>query len=62
MFGFLTLLFTVQMATATDERPLTFKFATDNVPGAVQTFPGGINNAGVTVGEYVDSSQFTVTF
>jgi probable HAF family extracellular repeat protein len=52
-----TLMFTVLPATAFTEAPLTFKFTTTNVPGAVQTFPGGINNAGVTVGEYIDSSQ-----
>jgi len=52
-----TLMFTVLPPTALSEAPLTFKFTTTNVPGAVETFPGGINNAGVTVGEYVDSSN-----
>jgi probable HAF family extracellular repeat protein len=56
VFGFV-LMFTVQMATAADEPPLAFKFTTVNVPGATQTFPGGINNAGVVVGGYEDSSQ-----
>jgi hypothetical protein len=45
------------VATAADTPKLTFKFTTVNVPGAVQTFPGGVNNAGVTVGQYVDSSS-----
>jgi hypothetical protein len=35
---------------------LTVKFSTINVPGALQTIPGGISNAGVTVGQYEDSS------
>jgi uncharacterized membrane protein len=51
------LLFTVAVATASDAPKLTFKFTTVNVPGAVQTFPGGVNNAGVMVGEYIDQSQ-----
>jgi len=42
-------------ATAADAPALTFKFAKASVPGATMTEPGGINNAGVTVGLYVDS-------
>jgi hypothetical protein len=42
--------------TAADAPKLSFTFATANVPGAAQTFPGGVNNAGVTVGEYVDTA------
>jgi uncharacterized membrane protein len=44
-------------ATAADAPPLTFKFTTVNVPGAIQTIPGGVNNSGVIVGEYQDKSQ-----
>jgi uncharacterized membrane protein len=43
-------------ATAADAPPLTFKFTTVNVPGARQTFPSGVNNAGVIVGQYVDKN------
>jgi hypothetical protein len=46
-------------AVAADAPLLTFKFTTVNVPGAVQTYPGGVNNAGVTVGEYIDTSGAT---
>src|SRR5271157_379465 len=35
---------------------LTFKFHKLNVPGAAQTEPGGVNNAGVSVGAYVDTA------
>jgi len=48
---------TVRAAIAADAPPITFKFTTINVPGAVQTFPGGINNAGIVVGGYEDNSQ-----
>ena len=44
-------------ADAADAPPLTFKFSTSNVPGAVQTFTGDINNAGVTVGQYEDKRK-----
>jgi len=51
----LTLLFAM-VAVAQDNPTLTFKFTKDNVPGATATEPGGINNAGVSVGLYTDSS------
>jgi hypothetical protein len=44
-------------AAAVDAPPLTFRFSTANVPGAVQTDPGGISNTGVTVGTYQDKAQ-----
>jgi probable HAF family extracellular repeat protein len=43
-------------ATAADAPTLTFKFAKASVPGATSTEPGGINNAGVSVGLYIDSA------
>lgn len=43
-------------ASAADAPPLTFKFVKASVPGATMTEPGGINNAGVSVGLYVDSA------
>jgi uncharacterized membrane protein len=43
-------------ASAADAPPLTFKFTKASVPGATMTEPGGINNAGVSVGLYVDSA------
>lgn len=52
----LVLLFTVTAASAANPPKLNFKFVTTNVPGAVDTYPWDINNAGVTVGQYVDSS------
>jgi probable HAF family extracellular repeat protein len=52
--GFLVL--AVAAASAADAPKLTFKFAKANVPGALQTFPGASNNAGVTTGQYEDSS------
>jgi len=51
----LMLAFTVA-AVAADAPPLKFKFAKASVPGAMSTEPGGINNAGVSVGLYVDST------
>jgi uncharacterized membrane protein len=50
------LLFIVAVATAADAPKLKFKFTKNNVPGAKQTEPLGINNAGVTVGTYQDTS------
>jgi uncharacterized membrane protein len=47
----------VSVAIAGDAPPLTFKFRTVNVPGAVQTTPGGINNADVSVGQYQDKNM-----
>jgi uncharacterized membrane protein len=51
------LLVLVSVATAGDAPPLTFNFRTVNVPGAVQTTPGGINNVGVSVGQYQDKNM-----
>jgi len=51
----LMLVFTVA-ALASGTPPLKFKFTKASVPGATQTAPGGINNAGMSVGSYVDSS------
>jgi probable HAF family extracellular repeat protein len=51
----LMLVFTVA-ALASGTPPLKFKFSKASVPGATQTAPGGINNAGMSVGSYVDSS------
>jgi hypothetical protein len=50
------LAFTVVAATAADAPPLTFTFAKASVPGAMGTSPGGINNAGMSVGAYTDSA------
>jgi uncharacterized membrane protein len=52
----LVALATTVTAAAADAPPLALKFTTVNVPGAVQTFPGGINDAGVMVGQYEDKS------
>jgi len=49
------LLLCVSAATAADSPKLTFKFKAVKLPGAVWEEPGGINNAGVSVGFYVDS-------
>jgi probable HAF family extracellular repeat protein len=43
-------------ATAGDAPPLTFKFTTINVPGATATYPLGVNNSRVIVGQYVDKN------
>lgn len=43
--------------TAADSPPLTFKFTSVSVPGAIQTFPGGVNNSGVIVGQYEDKGK-----
>jgi hypothetical protein len=43
--------------TAADTPKLTFTFTKANVPGAMQTGPSGINNAGVMVGGYVDKNS-----
>jgi probable HAF family extracellular repeat protein len=50
------LAFTVVAAIAADAPPLTFTFTKASVPGAAVTSPGGINNAGMSVGAYVDSA------
>ena len=47
----------VTAATAADSPKLTFKFKAVNVPGATLAEPGGINNAGVSVGLYLDSGS-----
>jgi probable HAF family extracellular repeat protein len=57
VLGFVVV-FTVAAASAANPPKLTFKFVTTNVPGAVQTYPWDINNAGVTVGQYEDSRLF----
>lgn len=44
-------------ATAADAPPLTFKFKTVNVPGAVETICVAVNNARVIVGVFLDSSD-----
>jgi uncharacterized membrane protein len=44
----------VVAAAAADKPPLTFKFKKFTVPGAIDTNAGGINNKGVTVGQYTD--------
>jgi hypothetical protein len=53
------LLFTVAAASAADAPKLTFKFKTINLRGALQTQPNGINDQGVIVGQYLDSSGFS---
>jgi hypothetical protein len=53
------LLFTVAAANAADAPKLTFKFKTINLRGALQTQPNGINDQGVIVGQYLDSSGFS---
>jgi probable HAF family extracellular repeat protein len=58
VLGFV-LVFTVAAANAANPPKLTFKVVTTNVPGAVDTYPWDINNAGVTVGQYVDSNFIT---
>jgi len=50
------LVFTVAAVSAANPPNLTFKVVTANVPGALATYPSDINNAGVTVGQYLDSS------
>jgi probable HAF family extracellular repeat protein len=44
-------------ATAADRPPLTFTFTKANVPGAILTTPGGVNNLGMTVGQYEDKGK-----
>jgi probable HAF family extracellular repeat protein len=48
---------TFLMAAAAANAPLTFKFTTVNVPGAIATVLGGINNSGVIVGQYEDTKS-----
>lgn len=56
LLGFV-LVFTVATATGADAPNLTFKFTKANIPGAIYTLPGGINNAGVIVGQYEDKNK-----
>jgi len=44
------------IATAANAPKLNFKFTTINVKGSQETDAYGINNAGVIVGDYIDSS------
>src|SRR5277367_6235840 len=44
------------LAVAADAPPLTFNVKAFKVPGSRQTDPGGINNAGVTIGLYQDKT------
>ena len=53
LFALALVLLCVSAATAADQ--LSFKFKAVKVPGATSTEPGGINNAGVSVGLYLDS-------
>jgi uncharacterized membrane protein len=52
-----SMLLFVVAATAADAPPLTFTFTKANVPGAIQTTPGGVNNLGMTVGQYEDKGK-----
>jgi probable HAF family extracellular repeat protein len=47
----------VTAAAAADGPKLSFKFKAVKVPGATSAEPGGVNNAGVSVGLYLDSSS-----
>lgn len=55
VFG-LVPLFSVAVAGVADAPKLSFKFTKANVPGASQTYVAEINNEGVMVGQYRDSS------
>jgi uncharacterized membrane protein len=46
-------------AQASDKPALKFGFTKANVPGAIQTQPWGINNAGIVVGTYINASNVT---
>jgi probable HAF family extracellular repeat protein len=50
------LLVCVCLATAADAPTLTFKFKAVTIPGSTAVEPGGINNAGVSVGFYTDTA------
>jgi uncharacterized membrane protein len=54
VLGFVMVVMVV--ATAADAPKLTFKFTPVNVPGEPQNFLGGVNNSGVMVGSYTDTS------
>jgi uncharacterized membrane protein len=45
------------VGAAPADTPISFRFSRENVPGALQTFPGGINNAGLSVGQYQDKRK-----
>ena len=44
-------------AGAADVPKLTLKFAKADVPGALKSYPGGVNNSGLMVGAYVDKNN-----
>ena len=44
------------VATAATAPSLTFKFTAVNVPGATSTFPYGLSDSGVIVGQYFDKN------
>jgi probable HAF family extracellular repeat protein len=50
------------VTTAAAAPTLTFKYTTVNVPGAIATVLGGINNAGVIVGQYEDKKEVVHCF
>ena len=52
----------VVTAGASDAPTLTFKFTTENVPGAAETWIHGINNAGAVVGPYTDKANVCHSF
>jgi probable HAF family extracellular repeat protein len=60
MLGFV-LVFMIA-ANAASAPTLTFAFTTVNVPGAKATVLGGINNAGVIVGQYEDKKEVVHCF
>ncbi len=47
----------VATAVAADAPKLSFSFTRETIPGAVQTIPYGLNNAGVSVGTYQDKKM-----
>ena len=47
----------VVTVVAGEAPPLTFTFSKANVPGALQTFTGDINNCGIRVGQYQDKNS-----
>jgi len=56
MLSVLGLVLAFAVAGAAGDAPLTFKFTAINIPGAAQVFPGGVNDSGVMVGAYLDTS------
>src|SRR5579862_9932821 len=59
--GFVVLVFAL-VAAAANAPTLTFKFTTIEVKGAQDTRVFGVNNAGVMVGAYIDSSGISHGF